>query len=127
MQIRFPFAIAATVVLGLTAGVPLASAETDSTPPEQQAGELNVNTQTLKTFADATREVNQIDADYQPRMESAASPQEREQIEGEATGKMVEAVERKGLTVDQYNQIALLAQVQPNVAEQIVQYMQQPD
>jgi hypothetical protein len=94
----------------------------EQSPTEQPSG---VSHQRLKTFADATREVNQIDVDYQPKVESATTPQEREQVENEAMDRMVEAVEHKGMSVDEYNQIAVLAERDPAVAQQIVEYVRQ--
>lgn len=131
MQTRLPLVIATAAMTGIGAAwIPAASAQSNLEAPSNQpnsAEQLGIGRQDLKTFAIATREVNQIDADYQPKVEAANTPQERQQIESEAEDKMVEAVEKKGLTVEQYNQIALLAEFDPGVAQQIQTYVQEPD
>lgn len=131
MQTRLPLVIATAVLTGIGAAwIPAASAQSNLEAPSNQpnsAEQLGIGQQDLKTFAIATREVNQIDADYQPKVDSANTPQERQQIESEAEDKMVEAVQNKGLTVEQYNQIALLAEFDPGVARQIQTYVQEPD
>ena len=83
----------------------------------------NISRQELETFAVAAVEVQRISDDYQLKFSASATPQEREQIQREATDKMAQAVEGKGMTVDQYNEVARTAQADPHVAEQINEYV----
>jgi hypothetical protein len=138
MKPRLSLAIIAAFTMGLGAAwTPTVTAQSnlEPSPPSEQPGvdqpssaeQLGIGRQELKTFAVATREVNQIDADYQPKVEAATSPEERQQIEEEAMDKMVQSVEDKGLSVGQYNQIALLAEFDPSVAQQIATYLNEPE
>src|SRR5689334_20686002 len=88
MQTRLPLVIATAAMTGIGAAwIPAASAQSTLESPSNQpnsAEQLGIGRQDLKTFAIATRAVNQIDADYQPKFEAANTPQERQQIESEA-------------------------------------------
>jgi hypothetical protein len=79
--------------------------------------------QELETFAVAAIEVQRISDDYQSKFAASQTPQERQQIQKEATDKMTQAVEDKGLTVDQYNEVARAAQTDADVANQINEYV----
>lgn len=126
-------AVAAALGLAMTQTVqaetreaPQTQAQSTQTAPlpgmQQQA---QIPEEDIKTFADATVEVKRIDDAYAPRLEAAASPEEQAQVQNEAMAEMVRAVEEKGLTVEQYNTISQVAQLNPDVARQIYQYMDQ--
>lgn len=83
----------------------------------------NISQQELETFAVAAVEVQRISDDYQLRFAASTTPQERESIQREATDKMTRAVEDKGMTVDQYNEVARTAQTDAHVAEQVNEYV----
>lgn len=82
----------------------------------------NISQQELQTFASAAVEVQRISDDYQLKFAASNTPQEREKIQREATDKMTQAVTDKGMTVDQYNDVARTAQTDAQVAEQINEY-----
>jgi hypothetical protein len=85
----------------------------------------SLNQQQLETFAGAALEVQRISDDYQLRFASANSFQEQRAIQEEATNKMTKAVEDKGMTVDEYNEVARAAQADPDVATQISELVRQ--
>jgi GTP1/Obg family GTP-binding protein len=78
--------------------------------PTQQQQQPSFSDAELQTFAEAAMEVQQINQEYQPQMQQAQTPEEQQSIRDEATEKMVEAIEEKGLSVEQYNEIASAAQ-----------------
>ena len=59
---------------------------------------------TLRSFAVALAEVQEIAADWRPQIEAAA-PEQAEELRQQANAEMVEAVERNALTVEAYNNI----------------------
>lgn len=83
----------------------------------------NISQQELETFAVAAVEVQRISDDYQLKFAGSATPQERETIQREATERMTKAVQDKGMTVDQYNEVARTAQSDAHLAEQINEYV----
>ena len=60
--------------------------------------------QTLRSFAVALAEVQEIAADWRPQIEAAA-PEQAEELRQQANAEMVEAVERNALSVEAYNDI----------------------
>lgn len=85
----------------------------------------NLNQQQLQTFAVVALEVQRISDDYQSKFTTASTPEERQRVQQEATEKMTKAVEEKGMTVDQYNEVARVAQADAEVAQQITEYVKQ--
>jgi hypothetical protein len=89
---------------------------------EQKQG-ASFSDEQLKTFAEAVKEVKQISNEYQPKMAAAKSEEEQQVVRQEATAEMVEAIEKKGLSVDQYNRIAMVARTDPATAAKINRYI----
>jgi hypothetical protein len=85
----------------------------------------NISQQDLQIFAVAAVEVQRISDDYQTKFAAADTPHERQKIQQEATDRMTKAVEEKGMTVSQYNDVARVAQTDTDVAEQISEYVRQ--
>lgn len=112
---------AAVTAIGL-AWSPIAGAQT-SQQPAQQGQTANFDQQQLKTYAVAALEVQQIRQSYAAQLQGA-SQEKQQSLQQEAMGKMVEAVQSKGLDVDTYNQITQAAQKDPGLAEKIQGYMQ---
>lgn len=79
----------------------------------------------LKTFAGAAKEVQKINQSYQPSYQSARTPDQKQAIEREAMGKMTQAVQAKGMTIQKYNQIMQIAQTDPEVGRQVDEYARQ--
>ena len=87
-----------------------------------------VNDGEIQSFASAASEVQQLSQKWMPKLQAAA-PQGAEaqsRIRAQANAEMVAAVQRNGLSVEQYNQIAQLAQNDPNVASKIKARMRPP-
>lgn len=121
---------AAAVATGLTAAPMLSVAAVAQTaqPPAAEApatqtpapGQNSFSDDKLKSFVVALLEVNEINQSYLPRVQSAKTAEEKQQLGEEAQQKMVEAVEgTEGITVDEYTSIVQAAQSDPKVAEQI--------
>lgn len=77
----------------------------------------------LKSFAAAVEGIQQVANDYAPRLRDAQDPQQLAELQQEAEDQMLEAVQGEGLTVDEYNAIAVTAQTNPQVAETIRGYI----
>lgn len=123
---HLPAAIALSTALALS---PVAMAQNSGSqaqqPSQSQGQSTEFSQDQIESYAAAATEIRKISADYQPQIQAAASPQERENLQREATDEMVEAVESEGLTVESYNQITSASQSSPELAEQIAQHMQQ--
>src|SRR5262249_4161425 len=77
------------------------------TAPQQAA----VSDGEIQSFASAASEVQQLSQKWIPKLQAAApqGEQAQSQVRAQANAEMVEAVKRNGLSVEKYNQIAMLA------------------
>lgn len=106
-------AVAATSVSVFAVG---ASAQA---PDAAQQQAQPVSEQEVKQFAKAEQKVAKISEEWAPRVQSAGSNEEAEQLAQQAQGQMVEAIEGEGLTVQRYNEIYAQAQMDADLADRI--------
>jgi Domain of unknown function (DUF4168) len=69
---------------------------------ESPAQKRNISDEELKVFAKAYVQVDKIRLAYEPSLRNAQSPEQAQNIQREATGKMEKAVEEQGLTRESY-------------------------
>ena len=120
--------LAAVAALGMVFGAASLTGVATSPAAAQQApapGQAPmVDDETLRSFAVATLEIQEISQTYQPQLEAAGSPEEQQEIAQTANEEMVRAVEAvPGINVDQYNAIAEAAQNDPQMMQQINMFL----
>ena len=118
-----PAMIAASTVLG-----PIAAHADDATPPVQQQQPQQTQSfseDQLKAYAVAALQVSAIQQEYASKIVAAqqSEPQKVQSLNDEAEGKMADAVRKRGLSVDTYNNITRAARAQPAVRQRIMQFM----
>ena len=101
-----------------------AAAQTSAPPPQQPppAATQSFNQADLKNYAAASVAIDRISMNWQPRIQKAPADQ-RAAIQSQAQKQMVEAVREEGLSVSKYNQISQASRTNPQVANQIRQYV----
>ena len=108
-------------MVGATAFAP-ALAQDQAPAPQMEAPTAapNMDEEKLQSFAVAFLEVTKVTQAYQPQIESAASDEDRQQLQQQASEEMVNAVNgADGITVDEYNMIIQAAQTDPELAQKI--------
>jgi len=116
---------AAIAALGMSC-IQTTSAQSPSVAPMEAPRPASSYSDTeLKSFAVAALDVQRIRGIYLPQFEAAATPEEQEQIQTAARTEMVQAIEKRGMTVDKYTEIARQAQARPEIAEQIEHHIQE--
>ncbi len=85
----------------------------------QMRGAESVTDRDIQAFAMASADVKQIKQKWHPQVTAAKDAQAQEKLERQAWAEMEQAVQKRGLTVDQYNQIAQLAQSNPDVQRKV--------
>ena len=98
-----------------------------SAPPEIAQSAPPYSDGELKSFAVAVLEVKRVTDVYLPKLQTAATLEERHQVEETASTEMKQAVENKGFTVARFNEILTQAKMHPELAAQIRQHIQQPE
>ncbi len=90
--------------------------------PEYEAG-VQVSDTDLMQFANAMQAVNDIRDQYSQRIEAADSQDQAQQLQQEAGERMTMAVQDTGMTVDQYNEIAVALQGDPQLMQRLEQLL----
>src|SRR5690606_39001783 len=76
----------------------------------------------LKSFAEASLQVEEIGSKWNPKISEAEDKADEEVLREQAMDEMVTAVQQKGLSVDRYNRIALAVQSDPEIARTVQTY-----
>ncbi|HLY57029.1 MAG TPA: DUF4168 domain-containing protein [Stellaceae bacterium] len=80
--------------------------------------------QKLDAAASVVKDVNDLQRSYQPRIDAAASPADKQKVVGEEEQAAEKAVTDRGLTVDEFKQIMQVAKNDPNIRNEITRRMQ---
>jgi rubrerythrin len=83
--------------------------------PNNRIGESD-----LRAFAKAYIEFEKIRGEYEPKLNTANTPQEKGAVEQEAVAKLNKAVENEGLTMQQYGALYQTVSVDPQLREKIL-------
>ena len=123
MSIRF---LMMSAVAALTlAWAPLAPAQASSPPlAAQSAGSFS--DEELKSFALAAVEIHMINETWLPKLQTATSPEERQEVQKSASAQMQRAVETKGMTIERFEEILSQARANPEVADRVRQHLTPP-
>lgn len=104
-----------------TIGVPVVQAQSTQQPSPQQApGEFSNGD--LKSFAEASLQIESLNRKWQPQIAGANDQQEQATLRDQAMREMTAAVQETGLSVGEYNQIANAMQIDPETAATIREY-----
>lgn len=119
-------AIAFTALAGLPG---LALGQNTSTPgtaapPANSRSVATTDEQTVKTFAVALAEVQDVQIEYIEKIKATNEPAVTSQLQNEARSKMIQAVETKGFSVEQYNSLAQQMQSDPSFRQKVERAMQ---
>lgn len=90
---------------------------------QTQGQSAEFSDQQLQSFAAAVQGIQNVANEYAPRLRDTSDPDQLAELQQEAESKMLNAVEDEGLSVDEYNAIAVTAQTNPQVAETIRGYI----
>ena len=70
--------------------------------------------------------IQQVGVKYESKFKAAETPEQAQQVQQEAQGEMVKAVQSAGLTAEQYNSIAQQAQQDEALRNKILAMSQTP-
>ena len=112
--------VVALAALGLSAtpAAPAAAQQPQQQRPAPPAAS-SFDSDQLQSYAAAVVEVQKINEEYLPKLESAESRGEQQKIREEATGMMVEAIKAEGISVETYNKIYKAARADPRFAQRL--------
>jgi len=97
------------------------TAPSPSTPGEQRA----ISDTELRSFAKAYVEFEKIRAEYAPKIGAANTPQEKGSVEQEAVVKFGKALEKEGLTMQQYSALYQTVSVDQQLREKALRLIEE--
>lgn len=105
--------------LSLSATAGMVNANTGvAVPPQQQVS--SIKDAKLLQFSIAMDSIDKISTRYESEFQSAEDTEQAQTIQQRAQAEMVKAVEKAGLTVAEYSEIAQQAQQDPQLRERIM-------
>ncbi len=86
--------------------------------PEQQQ-QADFSDEELEDFVALQDEIGEVREEYVSQIEAAESEDEARQLQQEAQTEMVEVIEEAGMSVEEYNAIAVAYNSDPSVQERV--------
>jgi len=80
---------------------------------------MNVDDATVSNFADAFLSVQEMSEDLTEKLSEAPSAEAAQALQREAQDEMAQTVEESGISVEQYNEIAIGMRSDPKLAERV--------
>ena len=115
----------AGAVMFLGAGPGDVHAQQQQQPPQQPAMPSELSQDQIETFADAAIEVQRVQQDFDAQVQAAQDAEEIEQLQQQAQQDAQQAIQDKGLSLDEYNAILQAANQDPQLYAMIVETMEQ--
>jgi hypothetical protein len=122
-MIRWKFLPATALALLAVSWIPISHAQAQGAPAEGAQPASAYSDSELKSFAVAALDVQRINQAYLPKLQAAGTAEEQQQVRQEATQEMVKAVQKQGMSVDKFNEIAVQARQRPEIAERIQRHI----
>lgn len=98
-------------------GALIAQQEGYQAPAEQEPVEVS-DTQ-LEQFVNVQEEIGRIQEDFSQRLEGVDDPEAAYELQVEANDEMTEAVENSGMSVEEYNEIAMAIQTDADLRDRL--------
>jgi hypothetical protein len=102
----------------------LALAASDTVPQGPSAGvspATPIPDATIGKAGAALRDVANLEEKYQPKMDSATSEKEKENLSAQANAEAVQAIQSHGLSVQEYSTVVRTAQTNPQVKQRLLE------
>ena len=91
--------------------------------PKAAAPAGNISEKRLTDFVAAAKDVFAIRQKYAPQFQTASDDAQKKQIVHTAQGEMKQAIQNRGMTIDQYNDVLVAAKDDQALAEKIGKMM----
>lgn len=123
-------AVLAVIVTGVSVGAAAAPAlATDrlaqAAPGQEQVQPSQYSDQELQAFAKSVVEVQQTNQKLASEMQATTDAAERDAMQQQSYSDMEAIIASNGLSIDEYNEIASVAQTDDTVRQKVTQYINQ--
>lgn len=109
----------------MLAVAPVAAMAQTQAPAQQQQQQMPpIDESQLDSYAEAAVKIYDIRVRWEPEIRAAESQEKAMEAQREARTEMIEAVQKEGLSVDEYNSITAAAQRDPELNQKIAQLIE---
>lgn len=108
----------------LLAVAPVAAMAQTEPPMQQQQQMPAIDDNQLDSYAEAAVKIYDIRVRWEPEIRGAESQEKAMEAQREARTEMIEAVQKEGLSVEEYNSITAAAQRDPELNQKIAQLIE---
>lgn len=106
----------------MLAVAPVAAMAQTQAPAQQEMPKIDESQ--LDSYADAAVRIYDIRVRWEPEIRGAESQEKAMEAQREARTEMIEAVQKEGLSVEEYNSITAAAQRDPDLNQKIAQLIE---
>ena len=106
----------------MLAVAPVATMAQTQAPAQQEMPKIDESQ--LDSYADAAVRIYDIRVRWEPEIRGAESQEKAMEAQREARTEMIEAVQKEGLSVEEYNSITAAAQRDPDLNQKIAQLIE---
>ncbi|MFW5861608.1 MAG: DUF4168 domain-containing protein [Spirochaetota bacterium] len=86
---------------------------------QQQAPAVELDDKTVDKFVSATREISKIRTEYSQKMQGTKDKGQQQELQKEAQGEMIEALNDEGLDPQTYNSIVQSIKQDPELQKEV--------
>ncbi|SEQ29942.1 protein of unknown function [Ectothiorhodospira magna] len=118
---RLPIALTAALLLGAGSHAVAQQQEGNfgAQPPGMEQQGVTVDPHTLDRFVDAFVAVQHIRDDFAHQLQDVNDEAQAQALQQEAQEEMINAVRDEGMSVEEYNQVAMTLQSDPAMLQQV--------
>jgi len=115
-----------SLLTGLIMGAPVALAQYNPPPPQEQippqsAAPQELDQETKEKFIAAYIDVREIQNDYTAKLQNVTDQNEAQELQQQAQQEMMSAVESNGMSVTDYNAVTQVVANDPELLDEIQQ------
>lgn len=113
-----------SLLTGLLVGTPVAMAQYDPPPPQEQmapqgAAPQELDQETKDKFIAAYIDVREIQNEYTTKLQDVTDQEKAQQLQQQAQQEMMSAVESNGMSVNDYNAVTQVVANDPELLDEI--------
>lgn len=117
MKLALTTACATAMTFGAAQAQTSAPVERQATPPAEQ--QVQITPEQIDSYVEARTQIDSLANEYRAKFQNVTDPEQGRAIQAEMNAEMATVVESEGLTVQEYNMIAMAAQQNPELQQQV--------
>ena len=109
----------------LASPMAMAQGEQQAQPMPQQQEAPEVSESQINAFVEAYIAVNEVREDYTARLQEAEDQEQAQQLQQEANDAMTAAIEDNGMSIEEYQEVAMAVNADADVREQVTTMLEE--